>query len=680
MENVRPSYQLRAGSELRRAYNWPLHKAVTNGTLHKDHIAFFLAFGISIDEKDQEGRTPLHLAVSLFPPRLEFVKELLDFGASIGAKDFEGNTPLHRAVMVPAQTQSIQLDIVKELLGRGADINAVNCHRFTPLTIAIRQDSVNLDLVELLLRKGANPNQPIDQAPLFIAFHTKNIDHYLIKLLMDSGANVQTKFESQRLSVLHYAAQHPKCEPKLINELLSRDVDVNVRDLFYNTPLHYAVKFHCNLSIIEALLKAGADASAETRFELTPLHKAVMNENCSESVIRLLVNYGANIDAQCGQGQTPLLYALKATWNSERIIAELLKNGANPNITDFHELSALHYAVENITCSAKIIRALLQNGADVNYGETSGNGTPLDWALRNNPCNVNVVKELLRNRARLSSHFSQESPLRSLLKSKDVNASVVHAILKHQNSQYLRNHGDLICVALQNHHCSYEVLEELFKYGADVRIKNSQGKSALEIALEESVPKMNIIKLFLNHRAFAVKDKLPWDKAVKTVWCHLKGEDTWPFLMLLIKYAVLQKFGYVKIPSCDSCSQIDVKKLIIYMEKCAVECEKMSTELLPCNISLHDLVMGDKECDDSCQSEILNLLVKKFYPIYFDVILHKIKRSKLVEKLLNQKIYFRCNKPFSHDIVLNADCVRKFEGYLPKETIYNILTVFYTED
>ncbi|GBM32333.1 Putative ankyrin repeat protein RF_0381 [Araneus ventricosus] len=679
MESARPSYQLLGVSEIRRAYNWPLHAAVSIGTLTKDHIAFLLAFGLSIDEKDRDGKTPLHVAVSLCPPRFEFVKELLDFGAYVKARDHDGNTPIHSAIMAPSQTQSIQLDIVKELLARGADVNAVNCQRFTPLTIAIRQDSVNLDLVELLLKRGANPNQPITLAPLFVAFHTKMINQYLIKILVDFGANVQAEFESRRLSVLHYAAQHPQCEPKIITELLSLDVDVNVRDLFYDTPLHYAVQFQCNISIIEALLQAGADVNAETRYELTPLHKAAMNQNCSDDVIRLLVSYGANINAQCAQGQTPLLYAVKATWNAERIIAELLKNGANPNITDFQQHSALHYAVKNITCNAKVIRALLQNGADVNYGESSANGTPLDRALRSNPCNVNVVMELLKNGGRFSPEFSQESPLRQLLKSQDINAYVVRAILKDQNSQYLRDHGDLVCAAVLNHFCSFEVLNDLFKYGVNVRIKNSQGKSALEIALEEPVPKMNIIKLFLKHRAFAVKDTLPWDKTVQTIWCHSKSEDTWPFLMLIIKYGVLQKFGYVKIPSCDSRSGINAKELSIYSEKCAIECEKMSTELLPCNISLRDLVMGDEQCDDKCQSEILNLLVRKHYPIYFDVILHQIKRSKLVEKVVNQKIYFRCSEPFPHDITLNAYCVRKVVDYCTKETLYNLLTVYYTE-
>ena len=81
------------------------------------------------------------------------VQLLLDSGADIEAKDRTfGDTPLHWAVQYgPAP-------VVEALLARGADIEAANKRNSTPLERALFNDTT--DMVQLLLKGGANPNMP----------------------------------------------------------------------------------------------------------------------------------------------------------------------------------------------------------------------------------------------------------------------------------------------------------------------------------------------------------------------------------------------------------------------------------------------------------------------------------------------------------------------------------------
>ena len=112
---------------------------------------------------------------------------LLQSGAEINCTDNFERTPLHRAVV------ACKFDIARLLLHHGAYVNAQDANKNTPLHIA---STVNLQLCELLLKLGADPNikNSFHEIPVLRAVQGVNnaLPHckQIVKLLLKNGGNV----------------------------------------------------------------------------------------------------------------------------------------------------------------------------------------------------------------------------------------------------------------------------------------------------------------------------------------------------------------------------------------------------------------------------------------------------------------------------------------------------------
>ena len=83
-----------------------------------------------VDTADYEGRFPLHYAA--VPCNIEITRILLDHGATVDCTDRNGNTPLSDAVFYSAG----KLELIQLLLQRGAAMNRENLHGVTPQILA----------------------------------------------------------------------------------------------------------------------------------------------------------------------------------------------------------------------------------------------------------------------------------------------------------------------------------------------------------------------------------------------------------------------------------------------------------------------------------------------------------------------------------------------------------------
>ena len=129
---------------------------VTNLIYRKDFSALrqAVASGANLDAVDEDGRTPLMHAVLATDADSEMVRFLVANGANPNTADGGQKwTALHFA----ARDQ--KLPIVQTLLDAGSVVDAEDSFGNTPLWRCVMEAKPDLELVRLLIGKGANPRK-----------------------------------------------------------------------------------------------------------------------------------------------------------------------------------------------------------------------------------------------------------------------------------------------------------------------------------------------------------------------------------------------------------------------------------------------------------------------------------------------------------------------------------------
>jgi len=268
------------------------------------------------------GLTPL-----LYAARegcVECASVLVDAGADLSLADPEGISPLLMA------TINAHFDVAAYLIDRGANPNQWDLWGRAPLYAAVdlntiprggRPDRPSLDktssvqIVEMLLEAGANPNARLRLAPPFrnigndrgldgmlttgttpLLRAAKALDAPAIRALLAGGADL-TLANSRGMTPTMAAAG-------------LGSVDADTRGIYTTEDVQQR-----SIESLEALLGAGGDINAKDARGLTALHEAARwgwNE-----VVTFLVSRGADLNAKDNRGNTPIDSALgKAGGNS----------------------------------------------------------------------------------------------------------------------------------------------------------------------------------------------------------------------------------------------------------------------------------------------------------------------------------------------------------------------------
>ena len=173
-----PIYRCR---ENRRQSNFDLLDASERGNVRDIEQA--LTDGADANETDAFEMTPLMIAAGA--GRAKAVELLLNHGASIDASADLSGTALMRAA------SDGNTDVVRILLKRGASVNNLNRFGESALVRAIECGDAPVEIVQMLLRAGADPNvRCLDgQTPLSLAM--SNGDFAKAKCLIAGGARIQ---------------------------------------------------------------------------------------------------------------------------------------------------------------------------------------------------------------------------------------------------------------------------------------------------------------------------------------------------------------------------------------------------------------------------------------------------------------------------------------------------------
>lgn len=267
-------------------------------------------------------------------------------------------------------------------------INSRDVNGNTPLIIASRNIRNNAAIVATLILKGADPNiTPLNGWG------------------DDSGVITS-------LSPLHQACYYKLTE--LCSLLLQRGSDPNVRDNDGDTPLHLCMMSACegvtNGNLVHILVSYNANVNDLNNDFESPLKYAVLY-HCTEGV-RVLLQNGASPNAIDREGNTILNAAFNqasATNNNINVIRLLLQHGADPNLRDvtYGENSKITPIFTAITTgNLEGLRLLIQKGARINIiceekiyvGPVNTiNDTPLLTAIQHG--RPEMVRMLLENGA-----------------------------------------------------------------------------------------------------------------------------------------------------------------------------------------------------------------------------------------------------------------------------------------
>lgn len=194
-----------------------LHKAVLDNDIKQ--AAKTLKKGADIEE-ESEGMTPLLLAIDLNLAQL--TQFLLSQGANVHAKDSYGNTALYIAI------RKKNPELVRLVLNAGIDVNEFVSERSTSALMSSIDAPINLDMIKLLVNRGANLDDPalmahaVDYNLNYRDYESKQLE--LVNYLFDKG--VPLTYENNGNNLVLYAAW--LCKPEIVRFFLKNGLLPNI--------------------------------------------------------------------------------------------------------------------------------------------------------------------------------------------------------------------------------------------------------------------------------------------------------------------------------------------------------------------------------------------------------------------------------------------------------------------
>ncbi len=172
------------------------------------------------------------LRIAALSGQVAIVKQLVQAGADPNLVDPDIHPILLSALIGsavsairPGEIAPGQAEVAKVLVAHGANPNGRSSHNGTSvLTAAVAKGPI--DLVQLLIRKGASVNTPGAYGQTALMFAAERGSLAIAKLLLDNQANVNAvQRDVEGRTVLYYAVKQGSLE--VVKLLLDRDINVN---------------------------------------------------------------------------------------------------------------------------------------------------------------------------------------------------------------------------------------------------------------------------------------------------------------------------------------------------------------------------------------------------------------------------------------------------------------------
>ncbi|CAH1799596.1 unnamed protein product [Owenia fusiformis] len=376
-------------------------------------------------------------------------------------------------------------------------INAVDEDKLSALHYAARYNHV--DIVKLLIDKGADINMKGDDdaRPLHYAAR------YKPQRLHAAASSATTPDDETDASTVvsasdvHGDVMGLNISNSVILHLLSRNADVNARDAYGSTPLHYAATRGNEVAVAELLTSKTILIEAVDLQQMTALHQAATHDE--KEVARMLIEHGANLRCADEDGATPLHYACSE--GNEEVVQMLFDAGEKLDgwvtisqmVTDqdYERNTALHLAVVNQ--NYEVVKICLKKGSDVNTHRLHYN-TPLHLAATAG--DVRIIELLIEYKARVDClNEMQETPLHRAAAYD--HADAVEFLIKKgaRLEKHDKDNFTPLLIAACKGHAS--TIQKLLDCGADISAMDKNEKTAIYWAAEED--KVEALQVLLNN-------------------------------------------------------------------------------------------------------------------------------------------------------------------------------------
>lgn len=212
------------------------------------------------------------------------------------------------------------------------------------------------------LNKGAKINFTDEYGKSALIYVVEKNDLNLVKLLVDRGANINLipnlNFGMPAIITSAKYGYFP-----ISKYLIEKKANLNVRNKFGFSPLHFAALYNDTL-LLEELLNNGANYNDTTNNGETPLLIAAYNG--SLQALNYLINVGVDINTSDKYGFTPLMVSCQ--FGHIDIVYSLIQNWAVVNVKNNKGFTALSLAISNNF--PEIVDLLCLNGAKRNEVNT----------------------------------------------------------------------------------------------------------------------------------------------------------------------------------------------------------------------------------------------------------------------------------------------------------------------
>lgn len=307
-----------------------VENAVKNGDA--ELLTILLDNGYDPNEANAVGMRPLHLAAGKGAAKC--LEILIENKVDVNTSDGVGRTPLHLAAWYGHK------ECVEILIKSQADIDARDIEESTPLLIAARNEKA--EIIEILLENKAciNVKDKYGHSPLLLATSTSCGNVECVRILVEREADVNAKNDGGNFPLLE-AAMNGKIEC-LIILAGSKSADVNARDCYGKTLLHYCVTRLTNTDGLKILMEKKASVNITNKDGKTALHH-VASRGRTE-FLKILLENQALVNVTDNDQETPLHMAARLGF--PECVKVLVENGADRDLQNIRGETCYDAAVK----------------------------------------------------------------------------------------------------------------------------------------------------------------------------------------------------------------------------------------------------------------------------------------------------------------------------------------------